>query len=332
MNKKSKILNKILKENSKILKEIKKEIEKSKDIAIIGHINPDGDCIGSQLAIGESLKLLNKNITYINQGEFETEYAKIFKDYFIPNIDKQYDLYIIVDTSSKSRVGDIEKNIDFSKSIVIDHHIKNNNFGKINWVAENFISCSEMIFLLIYYLKIDISKNNINQFLLNGILSDNGYFQHIRTNKFFSLFASYYLIENGADPKKSYDIMFCNNTLNTEKLFSLILNRISFYKTENIIWTYLLYNDKKENTEISSGMIFREMMSIKNVKVSVYFKTYEDGKLSISFRSTEDVNVAKIAEHFGGGGHKVASGVALYGNFEEIKYKILEKVYEEISN
>ncbi|HPP05626.1 MAG TPA: bifunctional oligoribonuclease/PAP phosphatase NrnA [Spirochaetota bacterium] len=332
MNRKYKILNKLIKENSKILKIIKKEIKKAKKIAVIGHVNPDGDCIGSQLALAEALKLLHKEVTCINEGEFETEYAKMFKDFFKTNIEyKDYDLYIIVDTSSKSRIGNLEKDVDFSKSIVIDHHLKNANFGKINWVAEDFISCSEMIFLLFYYLKIDLSKNNINQFLLNGILSDNGYFQHIRINKFFSLFASYYLIESGANPKKSYDIMFCNNTLETEKLFSLVLSRISYYKTENLVWTYLLYNDKKENAEISSGMIFREMMSLKNVKISVYFKTYEDGKVSISFRSTDDINVAKIAEFFGGGGHKVASGASLYGDFEEIKDKVLNKAYEELS-
>lgn len=329
-SKRYKILDKIINKNIKILKKIRKIILKAKSIAVIGHINPDGDCIGSQLSMGGFLELLDKNVNLINQGPFETEYARLFENYFLIEINKNYDLYIILDTSSKERIGDIGKRIDFSKSIVIDHHISNNNFGNINWVKEDFLSCSEMIFLLVYYFGIKFNKNNINQFLLNGILSDNGYFQHIRTNKFFSLFATYYLIESGADPKESYDIMFCNNTLETEKIFSLVLARISYYKTDKIVWTYLLWQDKKEDVEISSGMIFREMMSIKNVNVSIYFKTFKDGRIMVSFRSKEDTNVAVIAEFFGGGGHRVAAGVTFHGDFDEIKDRVLEEVYKHV--
>ncbi|HPO51142.1 MAG TPA: DHH family phosphoesterase, partial [Spirochaetota bacterium] len=181
----------ILKKYSKELTQIKNMIDKSQKIAIIGHVNPDGDCVGSQLGLQYALKIIGKDAVVINEGEFKGVYRTNFKNYFLPDINEDYDLYIILDTANKERIGDLYKKIDIDKTIVIDHHITNNNFGSINWVSDHFISASEMVFLLILSMNIDISNGEGVQFLLNGLLSDNGFFQHIRTNKYLSLLISH---------------------------------------------------------------------------------------------------------------------------------------------
>lgn len=313
------------------LNNIEEIIKKSNDIAIIGHLNPDGDCVGSQLGLKKALERIGKRVDAINVGVFKGIYKSLFQQYFISDVTKDYDLYLILDTANKERIGDLYQKIDLEKTIVIDHHITNNKFGKINWVSDNFISASEMIFLLILKMNIDISNSEEVQLLLNGLLSDNGFFQHIRNNKFLSLLISYKMMQMGADSKKSYDLMFCNNTIDTVKLFSLVLSRITPENNNKVLWSFLTEKDKKDNNNIDfeSGMIFREMMAVKGTKVSIFFKVTEsENKVEISLRSTDDVDVSKIATFFGGGGHKVAAGVSVSGDFEKIKKDILAKVNE----
>lgn len=321
----------ILKKYSKELTKIKNMIDKSQKIAIIGHVNPDGDCVGSQLGLQYALKIIGKDAVVINEGEFKGVYRANFKNYFLPDIKEDYDLYIILDTANKERIGDLYKKINIDKTIVIDHHITNNNFGSINWVSDHFISASEMVFLLILSMNIDISNGEGVQYLLNGLLSDNGFFQHIRTNKYLSLLISHKMIEMGADSKKSYNLMFCNNSIYTLKIFSLVLSRVKSEAEGKVLWSYLFETDKLENngTDFESGMVFKEMMSVVGVKVAVFFKVSQSlNKVEISFRSTDDIDVSQVASFFGGGGHKVAAGASITGDYEKIKEEVLAKIEE----
>ena len=321
-----KILDEIIDSNREILDSIKKLIDGAKNIAIIGHINPDGDCIGSQLGLGEGLREREKNIYNINRGAFETDYPKTFEHHFIDDTKTDIDLFIIVDTASDNRISYDTKKIDFSRTIVIDHHISNTKFGILNWIDDNYISTCEMIFILLVYMKISMNKD-ITQNLLNGLLADNGFFQHIRINKYLSLYISYLMIGFGADPKYSFDLMFCNNSISTEKVFALVLNRIETLCDGKILWTYIYNHDRDNYADFHSGMIFREMMSVRGVKVAIFFKINEEkGEVNASFRSTEDVDVASLAAEFGGGGHRVAAGVTIKGEYYHIKNMILDKV------
>ncbi|MCK4796026.1 MAG: bifunctional oligoribonuclease/PAP phosphatase NrnA [Spirochaetes bacterium] len=304
-------------------------IKEVKDIAVIGHIEPDGDSIGAQLAIVNALNENEWNADAINEGPFNNIFLKKNKKYFKRSIDKAYDLYIIVDTTNKDRIGKFKDTIDFEKSIVIDHHFTNPGFGKTNWVNENFISTSEMIFLLLYKMGIGLNNQKICQYLLDGIISDNGFFLHIRKNKHFSLLASYLLINKGADPKKSYNILFGDKNLSSKKLLALALQRIETLNHGKTLWTFLSDRDKERfhNPIEDSGGLFKQMLSIKGVEISIYFKVSRK-KVDISFRSNDKIDVASLAKMFGGGGHRLASGAAIYGRFENIRNRVLKKAAE----
>jgi phosphoesterase RecJ-like protein len=181
-----------------------------------------------------------------------------------------------------------------------------------------------MIFLLLFFLKVDINET-IAQHLLNGVLSDNGYFQHIRKDKFFSLYIVYLLIKYGGDPNVSRNLMFCNNTIQTEKMFALALNRLESRADGKILYSYIYDKEKNEIGDFHSGMFFRETASIKGAKIFVFFKIDEEKEtINISFRSTDDIDVSKAATLFGGGGHKVAAGAHVRGEFSEVKEKTLK--------
>ncbi len=322
-------LNELLNHNIDILNQIIKFINKSKHIAVIGHLEPDGDTIGSQLALNEALKEKGISVEIINEGPYDNKYIKMNRKYFKKEIDTDFDLYIIVDTPSKDRIGKLIDKIDFNKSIIIDHHTTNYKFGIINWIDSNFISSSEMIFLLLHVMNIGLNNPIICQNLLNGIVADNGYYRHIRKDKYYSLLISYLLVKNGADPFKSYEIIFGKKSLNSKRLLSLVLQRIESLKNGKILWSYITDQDKKKyhNSMVDSSSVFNEIMSVDGVGIGIFFKVDKD-KVDVSFRSVDNIDVSALAKYFGGGGHVVASGTTLFGNFEEIREKVLTKSLE----
>lgn len=311
---------------SKDMQDIAKLISKSKRIGILGHREPDMDCIGSQIALTEALKKIGKDAYSINNGPFDKNMSE-YIDYFVDSQKQDTDLFIVVDNSSIDRISSDNK-IDLTKTVVIDHHFTNTGYGIVNYVDDSFVSASEMVFILIAYIDISLLDKSIVQMILNGILSDNGYYKHIRTDKYFSLMATYMLVSLGGDPKLSYSKMFCNNVTNEVKLLGLALERLETDLDSKVVWSYISESDKKlYNADIGSSGIFKEMMSIKKGKVFVFFKiTESENKVSVSLRSDDDIDVATIAAMFGGGGHKVASGVMITGTYDEVKNKILSAV------
>lgn len=306
-------------------------IKKSSKIAVIGHTDPDIDCIGSQLALKKAFLNSGKNAYAVSSGPFDDKISG-YADFFQREVDDDTDLIIVVDNSSIDRIASANK-IDFSKTVVIDHHYTNSGYGIINYVDENFVSASEMVFILLTYLETDFSDIEITQWILNGILSDNGYYRHIRTDKFFSLIASYFLIEMGADPYLSYKSMFCNNSINDVRLLGKLLDRIESCSDAAVLWTYINECDRDAyNSNVSSLFLFKEMMSVKKGKIFVFFKVIEsENRVIVSFRSDERYNVGNIAERLGGGGHKVASGASVDGTYQEVKEKVLPLLKELVS-
>jgi phosphoesterase RecJ-like protein len=327
------LLREILNKDGKTVDKIIAMIKKSKNIAVFGHIEPDGDTIGAQLALYEALKD-DYNIELFNEGPYDNKYISINKKYFKKTLDNDFDLYIIVDTPSKSRIGSAAEKVDFNKSIIIDHHITNDQYGHINWIDVNFISSAEMVFLLLYKMNIGINNPGVCQNLLNGIVADNGLFRHIRKDKYCSLYISYLLIKNGADPVKSYNMIFGWKSLNSKKLLSLALQRLESYGKGKIYWTYITDQDKKayHNSMVDSSSVFNEIMSINGIEIAIFFKVDKvKEKVDISFRSIDNIDVSSLAQFFGGGGHIVASGTSITGEFEEIKKNVLKKSLDFIS-
>jgi len=181
-------------------------------------------------------------------------------------------------------------------------------------------------------MKIGLDNPKVCQNLLNGIVADNGWFRHIRKDKYYSLLISYLLIKKGARPNISYNIIFGKKSLNSKKILSLVLQRLEPYRSGKVLWTYITDQDKKNhnNSMVDSSSVFNELMSVNGVEIAIFFKVDKD-TVDMSFRSTDNVNVSKLAKYFGGGGHTVASGATLTGNFDEIKNKVLKKSLEFIS-
>lgn len=286
-----------------------KEIKKAKSIYIATHVNPDGDAIGSSMALYLALKEMGKDVKVILPS-----YADIFDtlpylNEVVNKVEKeQVDLLIFLDSSDQGRIAinpeDIKK---AKKTICIDHHKTSVKYTDISVVDEKSPATAELIFNLLKALKVNINKD-IATHIYAGILTDTGSFKYSSTRPETFKIASE-LIETGIDFSK-----IARNLLDTYKKGKLKLIGKYVDKIEEI--DEKIFLSEVSLAEIKSlgltdedaeGMANYGLM-VKEVEVSIYIREKEDGTFKVSMRSKGIVDLAKVALLFGGGGHQRAAG------------------------
>ena len=318
--------------------EISRVIQKNKNFLITSHINLDGDGIGSELALYFILKKLNKKVTILNQDRI----PKIYD--FLPDSDKvQYwnnnrinpksiDVGIALDCSSIKRIGRTYEIFKDIKTIInIDHHKSNENFGNLNYLDCSVSSVGEIIYELITFLNIDLLDEKISTCLFTAIITDTGSFRYSNvSSKTFGV-ASHltrhriksHLIANNIYNRSTYPGL----KLLGESLLTLEMDDSNYVSWLTI--TRKMLNDTNANDEDIEGII-NIATTLNNVEISILFRETKDNKIKVSFRSKGNFDVNKFAGKFKGGGHPNAAGCLCLGKLDEIKEKILSKLFKEI--
>ncbi len=316
------------------MEKIIEQIQKSKRILITSHMNPDGDAIGSSLAL---LLALNNNnnenkvIRLVLQDEVPS-FLKFLKHYFLiekSNIIEtkyKFDLVITLDSADLQRIGNVSDFIsEKTKLINIDHHISNLEFGDLNYVDAKASSASEIVYKLIKEMKIEISLD-IAEALYTGISADTGNFAYSNTSSETLLIASK-LRGIGIDNEKISQYLYSNKSEKQLRILGLALENMEFFENVKLNLFYLTQADLKRfkaKKEDSEGIV--EMLrSYKECEVALFLREEEDGTIKGSFRSKgRDVN--KVAQLFDGGGHKKAAGFKSDKTKKEIVEMILKKL------
>lgn len=317
---------------------ISRVIQKNKNFLITSHINLDGDAIGSELALYFILKKLNKKVTILNQDRI----PKIYD--FLPDSDKvQYwnnnrinpksiDVGIALDCSSIKRIGRTYEIFKDIKTIInIDHHKSNENFGNLNYLDCSVSSVGEIIYELITFLNIDLLDEKISTCLFAAIITDTGSFRYSNvSSKTFGVashLTSYriksHLIANNIYNRSTYPGL----KLLGESLLTLEMDDSNYVSWLTI--TRKMLNDTNANDEDIEGII-NIATTLNNVEISILFRETKDNKIKISFRSKGNFDVNKFAGKFKGGGHPNAAGCLCSGKLDEIKEKILSKLFKEM--
>jgi len=303
-------------------------IKESSNIAILSHIMPDGDNIGSCLALYNALVKLGKNVIVALDDDVPEVYRFLKNSDQIvkPENDYNLDLVIALDCGDAGRLGKSAKYLENNKIINIDHHISNSNFGHYNIVDVNASATAELVYDLINKLKINMDKD-ICECIYTGIVTDTGLFQYSNTtSETHRIVAD--LISNGVEPAKVYKDVYQNNSLSKIKLLGEALSSIELHysnKIASIILKKELFEQIGAKDEDADGII-NYARDIKGVEVALLFRETEDGKIKIGFRSKDFMNVNEIAQMFGGGGHKRAAGATAVGEIRDIKDKVLKAV------
>ena len=300
------------------------EIEKSNSILLLTHESPDGDAIGSVLAFYHFLTSINKSVHMVI-----LDMPKIFN--FLPSIDivvdntcGDFDLGIVLDCSSKERIGQNEDLFSRCKrTICIDHHISNTNYCDLNLVEGSVSSCCQVIYYLFKEWNIAITKE-IGESLISGVLTDTKGFGINSVDTETHQLASE-IIGLGIDVHQIYDRVLCKRTMSQYELMRIAMDRLEFLCDGKIAFTYVLKEDLDKVGAVTGEHegIVDIGRSIEGVEVSIFMR--EENGWTISLRSTGAVDVSNIAITFGGGGHKMASGIKLFGTFEDVKEKIINE-------
>ncbi|MEG1008982.1 MAG: bifunctional oligoribonuclease/PAP phosphatase NrnA [Clostridia bacterium] len=282
-------------------------ILKSNNIYIVGHVNPDGDSLGSCFAMYFALKKINKNVNVVVKN-----YSKSFE--FLPNINEcvEYvgddcDLLITLDCSDIARV-DTDK-ID-NKILMIDHHKKLNSFGDVCIIDENAPATCEIVYKFLEYMNIKIDVT-IGTYIYLGLMTDTGNFSYSSTTKFSYIIASN-LIDIGVD--FSHICRMVNIVSEGKlKLTAYVIDNMEIYDGGKIRYSFVDNKTLKSfNVEdIDAEGMANNLRNVYGTEVAVYVRENEDGSFKFSLRSGSKVDVSIIAHKFNGGGHKRAAGFNL---------------------
>ena len=310
--------------NNKILEELKK----ANNIAILTHESPDGDAVGSVLAMYLALEQLG-----IKADPIITTYPKMFKELDrITDIkqlpEKHYDLIVVLDCANRKRISH-EALLDTATiTINIDHHATNTEFATYNIVERGGPACCLTIVDIFKEWNVSIGKT-IGQALATGIITDTGGFRFNNISKTYRFIAD--MLDIGVDITNLYYKILTVNTKEQFELKKIAQERLEFYHNNQIAFTYINEeDDKKLGTATGDHEGIVDIgKNIEGVEVSIFYR-FQDDRYRVSLRSNEYVDVSEIATIFGGGGHTKASGFTTTLSLEESKKQVIEEIEKRL--
>ncbi len=305
-------------------------IRNAKTVIIIHHVAPDGDSIGSSLALRNMIKQLGniERVDAVITGNIPDVYR------FLPDIEQlkkpndkilhaAYDLAITVDCASKDRLGEATELFNSArKTLNIDHHISNSGFADVDWIKPSAAATGEVLYELIKALDVKLTREiAIN--LYTAILTDTGGFKFENTKpSTFKICAE--LLEAGADPVNIYKECFELKPLGMLKLHARTIDNAIYLDNNQIVYATITRKllEELNATDDHIDGIAEELRQINTVKIALVFKETLKGSTKVSFRSN-GINVCEIASFFGGGGHKLAAGCLLEKNIDESVHDVI---------
>lgn len=311
-----------------MIEDILNKIKNASTIAIFTHESPDGDALGSSTGLKIMLERLGKEAD-IKLSEYPAKFS------FLPNLTKVnledeegkiYDLAIAVDCAEIRRIQKKEMYLVAKEKIMIDHHQLIDTIADIYYVKSDYPACCEVLFELCEKFGIELDKE-IGTCLITGLITDTGGFRHRGINERTFNYASL-CMSKGVDITKIYNKTLHTRTKTNYKIFKRTSERTEFIENEKIAVTYTTKEDIEELEPKAGDFegIVDVGLKVEGVEVSLYLKEKETGGVKISLRATGDVNVSKICNVFGGGGHIKAAGAFIEGSIEEVREKVVEEI------
>ncbi|MCL2277231.1 MAG: bifunctional oligoribonuclease/PAP phosphatase NrnA [Treponema sp.] len=316
--------------------ELIKFVKSGDSFIVTGHREPDGDCIGSQLALQSAIKRLGKKAVVLSAGPFNrTELRNYIKFFDTTPDDLKAENYpkgtkvIIVDCSTMERIGDIRSLLDNFPMAIIDHHRASNHPASSEdspvYVDAEAPSCTILIYKLISSLGLKLTEEEAT-LLLFGLCTDTGFYRHL-TEKNADVFeAAAKMIRYGASPKKIFHITNGGKSLKSRILIGNILTRSQSFFDGRLLVSYETLEDFNSFGIESrdSDSLYHLLMSIEGVEAIVIIRQECADNCTVSLRSSDIINVSQVAASFGGGGHKNAAGLTLKGDISYAKEIMLE--------
>jgi phosphoesterase RecJ-like protein len=319
-----------VKKHPQIIDRILEIIREHMTFCIVGHMRPDGDCIGSQLGLALALKAEGKKVTVWNQDAVPQKYkfldpAGLFEK---PRRGEQFDCVIATDCASFERLGKIGECIGERKIFInIDHHVSNTRYADVNWISPREPSCGELIYRLLKVARWPITRP-MADLLFTAVSTDTGSFQYASTRP-GTFHTGAELVTRGANLARICNEVYQSYPVSRAKLLKHVYSKFRLADSDRIAWFWLKqkdFNRTGAESDDTEGLI-DHIRAIEPVVVACVFEEVEPEVTRISLRSKNPaVNVNEIAAQFGGGGHPAAAGARVSGTPLATQRKVIAAI------
>jgi len=315
--------------------DIRRIIEAGRRVLVASHIDPDGDAIGTQLAFGELLRSLGKEVFLVREAPVPDKYT------FLPGVDAirpieeypadlEIDTAVVLECPVLSRIGGAARFLTGVRILNIDHHYESGDFGDVNWIDPTRSSVGEMTYDLFEALGYEITPTMAEQ-LFTAILTDTGRFRYQATSP-RTLEVAGRLVAAGANPKRITEKIYYNMGASSMKLTARVLSTMEFHDNEAIcllsLTNAMLVESGADMSE-SDGLIDFTLFT-SSVEIGALLKEQDESNTRVSLRSRDGINVSELAARYGGGGHFNASGCTIPLGLEAARRELLTLLTEAL--
>lgn len=303
------------------------------EFIIVGHVSPDGDCISSQMAMKALLLTMGKTVHIANAGPFDRAEITHLRADFLEHIDEELrnnnPIVIVVDCSSRERLGHLAEEIEGLTTVIFDHHSSGEQFGTYRYIVPQSVSTTLIIMQVFKALNVEISERTAEH-LFFGFATDSGFFRFINAYSGETLRMVAELVDLGVSPNMINSKMSGGKNLSYVKYLGKLIDRSTSHCDGKLMVSCSYLTDSKEyvTTDKPSDVLYTMLLSIKGVEVVLFFKELSENSTEVGFRASIEshIDVGSLAESFGGGGHKKAAGATILQPIAVVQKTLQEAV------
>jgi bifunctional oligoribonuclease and PAP phosphatase NrnA len=322
--------------NQDLIERVREELRRSRKTLLTTHQNPDGDGLGSEVALAAYLKGIGKDTLILNPDEVPERYRfldpsgeiRAYDDSSGPDLVRECDLIITLDNSSLHRLGKMEQSVRDSGAVTlcVDHHSTTDPFWGVNFIDESACATGEMVHDLIKALGGDLDAASAAA-LYTAMITDTGNFRFSKTSPRSHRIAAE-LLAKGVNPARVFELVYEQQPEGFVRLMGVALSAFRLEAGGRLGWISLTRRQLMECSaeEADTSEIVNHLFAIRGVRVCLLFKELPDGMVKVSLRSKGSIDVHRVATTYGGGGHQNASGAVLEGPLESAVPRVVSDV------
>lgn len=316
--------------------ELLKVLSERSAFCLLSHSDPDGDCIGSELALAHYLRRIGKQVGLYSPGPFHRSEIRQYASLFEPRIGREMldakPAAIVLDCSSIERIADLAEDVRSLPTVVVDHHSAGKDFGEVHYIDPAAPAVTLLVQKIIESRGDEVDAEEA-RWIFFGFCTDTGFFRHLDTHDNETFEALARLSRAGASPKQTYRMIYGGRPLATRVLLGKLLSRAEEKLDGRVLVTYETYAEKQtfgsENRD--SDTLYQLLQTVVGCEVVILIREEDEELCTVGLRSNSTVDVGALAKSFGGGGHKRAAGFELRQPRAEIQERLLSEVAKALT-
>ncbi len=318
------------------LEEFARGLKACRSFLLASHVNPEGDSVGSLLALQSLLRRLGKKTQIVCESPFPSRFDFLKQDHWSQTADikpvRKFDAIVTTDCPLLDRIGSVTRLLQPDTVIFnIDHHHTNTRFGHYNYINPEASACGEVVYDLFKYFRKAVNGPEAEA-LYVSISTDTGSFEYSNTSEKAHLIAGE--LAKKIDIEKINERLYSIYSLQTLKLYQLLIGKIRFSKNRGIAWARVTQNDIKKtgSTYADTEGFIDFLKNLKEARFAFFLTEEKTGDVRVSLRSKGKDDISQVAAYFGGGGHMKAAGCVIRGSMDQAEKLILERIRYEFGS